>query len=312
MLSKTRRRWRQRSYSESERDEPVDITFLVETEDESSRRPLQSYAVLIAEALEASELKQLPLGDIYEHICANHSFFRHNPDVGWRNNVRHNLSLNEAFVKASTPTKGHRHHTHGSRRGSLWAFNPSVNVHIHNGRLLVTAKDRGRPGRSQSLPFYIQPTQEHPLLLPKPQRAPGAYMQILNELSALHQQRQQQRLFDNDSDEEWLASVNFHGELGTPPWLHLDALAASQLPTDEGSSDLLRPFDKMNDLSVLSSPRSIEMLANEIMRRQPMLLPKPASLQNPKPSETIVRRDPLMGYHQFHFMPGERRRSLPI
>ena len=62
------------------------------------QRPAYSYVMMIAMAIKASPQKRLPLRKIYEFITQNFPHFK--PDVGgWKNSVRHNLSLNDCFVK---------------------------------------------------------------------------------------------------------------------------------------------------------------------------------------------------------------------
>ena len=40
---------------------------------------------------------------------------------GWQNSIRHNLSLNKAFVR-------HKERDDGGRKGGNWSINPSFNV----------------------------------------------------------------------------------------------------------------------------------------------------------------------------------------
>ena len=68
--------------------------------DEADRRrkPPYSYASLIAEAITSIPERKMTLTKIYAYIQANYAFYRH-AGGGWQNSVRHNLSLNDAFVK---------------------------------------------------------------------------------------------------------------------------------------------------------------------------------------------------------------------
>ena len=54
------------------------------------------------------------LGDIYSYILTNDPYFR-NKGPGWRNSIRHNLSLNDCFVKMGRSPNG---------KGHFWAINP--------------------------------------------------------------------------------------------------------------------------------------------------------------------------------------------
>lgn len=66
-----------------------------------------SYADLITMALERAPSRQMTLAEIYDWIVANIPFFKdkgdHNSSIGWKNSIRHNLSLHDKFSRV-TPT----------------------------------------------------------------------------------------------------------------------------------------------------------------------------------------------------------------
>lgn len=69
---------------------------------EQHQKPPYPYSYLIAQAILSSPQKKLTLNAIYQEISARYPYFR--MDVtGWQNSVRHNLSLNKAFVKVKRP-----------------------------------------------------------------------------------------------------------------------------------------------------------------------------------------------------------------
>jgi len=49
-------------------------------------------------AIEGSNEKALPVKEIYAWIVQHFPYFKTAPN-GWKNSVRHNLSLNKSFVK---------------------------------------------------------------------------------------------------------------------------------------------------------------------------------------------------------------------
>ena len=51
-------------------------------------------------SLRKSKTGALPVSDIYSFMMENFPYFKTAPD-GWKNSVRHNLSLNKCFEKAS-------------------------------------------------------------------------------------------------------------------------------------------------------------------------------------------------------------------
>ncbi|KFM76914.1 Forkhead box protein N3, partial [Stegodyphus mimosarum] len=61
-------------------------------------KPPFSFSCLIFMAIEDSINKALPVKDIYNWILTHFPYFQNAP-TGWKNSVRHNLSLSKCFRK---------------------------------------------------------------------------------------------------------------------------------------------------------------------------------------------------------------------
>lgn len=86
-------------------------------EDDGSKPPY-SYAVLIGMAILRAPGRKLTLAQIYKWISDTFAFYR-SGDSGWQNSIRHNLSLNKAFIKQERPKDD-------PGKGNYWAIEPGM------------------------------------------------------------------------------------------------------------------------------------------------------------------------------------------
>lgn len=82
--------------------------------DELDKKPPYSYAILICLAILQSRDGKLTLSQIYQWISTHFTFYKLK-DSSWQNSIRHNLSLNEAFIKTQKSSDG---------KGHFWEVKP--------------------------------------------------------------------------------------------------------------------------------------------------------------------------------------------
>ncbi|XP_072334427.1 forkhead box protein N4 [Scyliorhinus torazame] len=108
-------------------------------------KPIYSYSCLIAMALKNSKTGSLPVSEIYSFMKEHFPYFKTAPD-GWKNSVRHNLSLNKCFAKVENKLSG------SSRKGCLWALNPAKIEKMEEEMQKWKRKDLGAIRRSMANP----------------------------------------------------------------------------------------------------------------------------------------------------------------
>lgn len=69
-------------------------------------RPPHSYIALISMAILSKNEKKILLNEIYDWVVQNFPYYQHRTDKSWRNSIRHNLSLNECFIKVGKAGNG--------------------------------------------------------------------------------------------------------------------------------------------------------------------------------------------------------------
>ena len=73
------------------------------------KRPGLSYIALVSKAILSTPQQKMLLSEIYQWITENYPYYRME-DRSWRNSIRHNLSLNECFVKCGRDGSGKGHY----------------------------------------------------------------------------------------------------------------------------------------------------------------------------------------------------------
>ncbi|XP_061737006.1 forkhead box protein E1 [Nerophis ophidion] len=151
-----------------EKDSPVDTSSAAEgvlqTDEQPKgrrrKRPLQrgkppySYIALISMAIANSPDRKLTLGGIYKFITERFPFYRDNSRK-WQNSIRHNLTLNDCFIKI--PREPGR-----PGKGNYWALDPNAEDMFESGSFLRRRKRFKRC----DLSTYTSYVHESPVFTP--------------------------------------------------------------------------------------------------------------------------------------------------
>jgi len=111
-------------------------------------KPFYPYSTLIRYAIKGSPNQKLLLEDIYYAIESRFPYFRTAPN-GWKNSVRHNLSLNPCFEKVPRPLTDRG-------KGSYWTVNENVDPRtgVHRIRKKKTKGSKNRTSEEADADYH--------------------------------------------------------------------------------------------------------------------------------------------------------------
>lgn len=95
-------------------------------------RPDVSYVSIITEALEDAPNRRLILSELYKYFMKRYPYFR-TAGSGWKNSIRHNLSLNKKFVRIPRNVR----YGAANNKGSYWMLAEDV----HNGMYMLQSDE---------------------------------------------------------------------------------------------------------------------------------------------------------------------------
>ncbi|XP_017267179.1 forkhead box protein M1 isoform X2 [Kryptolebias marmoratus] len=82
-----------------------------------AERPPYSYMAMIQFAINSSKSRRMTLKEIYTWIEDHFPYYRQVAKPGWKNSIRHNLSLHDMFLRETSPDS----------KISFWTIRPEVN-----------------------------------------------------------------------------------------------------------------------------------------------------------------------------------------
>lgn len=115
-------------------------------------KPPHSYAQLIGMSILRAPNRRLTLAQIYKWISDTYTFYSAT-DAGWQNSIRHNLSLNKAFIKQERPKDD-------PGKGNYWAIQPGMEHQFIKDKMA-----RKPPGPNENVP--VLSTNLSPVNLPE-------------------------------------------------------------------------------------------------------------------------------------------------
>lgn len=114
--------------------EPVEYS---KKEDDRLVKPPYSYIALITMAVLNAPSKKLTLSEICDFIIERFPYYRERFPA-WQNSIRHNLSLNDCFIKVPREPGN-------PGKGNYWTIDPAAETMFDNGSFLRRRKRFKRP-----------------------------------------------------------------------------------------------------------------------------------------------------------------------
>merc|ERR1712242_335597 len=142
------------SLSDVEIEAPIEYA---KKEDDRLVKPPYSYIALITMAVLNAPSKKLTLSEICDFIIERFPYYRERFPA-WQNSIRHNLSLNDCFIKVPREPGN-------PGKGNFWTLDPMAQDMFDNGSFLRRRKRFKRPEMMRTRPYpYLDPFTQRLLI----------------------------------------------------------------------------------------------------------------------------------------------------
>ncbi|XP_074073322.1 forkhead box protein O1 [Macrotis lagotis] len=257
-----------------------------------------SYADLITKAIESSADKRLTLSQIYEWMVKSVPYFKDkgdsNSSAGWKNSIRHNLSLHSKFIRVQNE---------GTGKSSWWMLNPEGGKSGKSPRRRAAsmdnnskfAKSRGRAAKKKA---SLQAGQEGSGDSPGPQftkwpASPGSHSNddfdnwsTFRPRTSSNASTLSGRLSPIMTEQDDLGDGDVHSMVYPPSTTKM----ASTLPSLSEISNPENMENLLDNLNLLSSPTSLTVSTQSspatMMQQTPCysFAPPNTSMNSPSPN----------------------------
>ena len=144
--------------SSQQKQSDEDDQVVSENSGQQQNGSLPSYTAMIAQAILSKEGHRSTLSDIYDYMSKTFPALERR-GTGWRNCVRHTLSLNDCFIKLHRPENG---------RSCNWAVHPTYFESFSRGdyrkRRSIRKRARALPWLDPGMPYPMQYFREQEYL----------------------------------------------------------------------------------------------------------------------------------------------------
>ncbi|CAG5927414.1 unnamed protein product [Menidia menidia] len=125
-----------------------------------SERPPYSYMAMIQFAINSRKNRRMTLKEIYMWIEDNFPYYREVAKPGWKNSIRHNLSLHDMFIRETSP----------DGKISFWTIRPDANRCLTLDQVYKPDSDPTTPPVPG--PMLLLPHQQQKRMIPDARKIP--------------------------------------------------------------------------------------------------------------------------------------------